>query len=752
MDPRQRVVHKSGLSLLVAIALPGSSRRLARIMRQLMPYAAALSLLLLERQSRLSERLNLLAYDLAMQLRPAPSGASTAVRIIGINEADINRYGPMVPDQLLADAVERLDRIGVRAIGLDMFCGQPVGDGWQRLRRLAVTNPRLVSVYFELDAKQAIPGTPANRQAYADIYTDPQDGLVRRDLLHITGEQQQGKASLPMRMLQIATGQNQLLKRLQQHPASLADLESGAGGYLPETNVSAPGYLQRMLPYHQPGSFPSMSLSSLLDEKLSPSQEKQLRGTLVLIGVVAPSSKDNFTVPFSQWRQGERRFTLSGVEIHAHRLAALLANADGRPLGIQAAPSLVNRLVLVAAIVAGVIAGEAVPSLRRSLAVVAAGMVLAVGATAGLLALGVWLDAALPLAAFALMAAAAWSRRGANQQIKGLALESEGRTMRSLFDRFVSKQVAAELLGTNSTTAPPSTELRNVTVLMSDLRGFSLLSQDYHPDLMVRLLNNFLAVMFEVVDAYGGTIDEVLGDAILVLFGAPHQRHDHAEAALACALAMQLAMERVNQTNAAQGLPLLEMGLGLCSGDVVAGTIGSQQRAKYGVVGAAVNLAARIEALTVGGEILAAESTVHAVAAPLRIDAEYRVEVKGANEPLHVFSVGAIGGSHNLVLPIPGPGPHALKQPLAIAYVILKGKMRQGSPRPAVATHLAEREAWIVLSEESLAHFDNLALSFPGISGEAYGKVREERNGSLRIVLSWIPPDLKQLINSLGAS
>jgi adenylate cyclase len=316
---------------------------------------------------------------------------------------------------------------------------------------------------------------------------------------------------------------------------------------------------------------------------------------------------------------------------------------------------------------------------RRSLAVVAAGMVLAVGATAGLLALGVWLDAALPLAAFALMAAAAWSRRGANQQIKGLALESEGRTMRSLFDRFVSKQVAAELLGNNSTTAPPTTELRNVTVLMSDLRGFSLLSQDHQPDLMVRLLNNYLAVMFEVIEAYGGTIDEVLGDAILVLFGAPHQRHDHAEAALACALAMQLAMERVNQTNASQGLPLLEMGLGLCSGDVVAGTIGSQQRAKYGVVGAAVNLAARIEALTVGGEILAAESTVHAVAAPLRIDAEYRVEVKGASEPLQVFAVGAIGGSHDLVLPIPGPGPQALEQPLAIAYVILKGKQRQGS-------------------------------------------------------------------------
>ena len=752
MDPGQRVVRKSGLSLLVAISLPGSGRRLTSILRQLMPYAAALGLLLIARQSRLSERLNLLAYDLAVQLRPAPSGASTAVRIIGIDEADLHRYGPVVPDRLLADAVERLDRIGVRAIGLDMFCGQPVGEGWQRLRRLAATNPRLVSITFELDGKQAIPGTPINRQGYADIYTDPQDGLVRRDLLHITGRQQQGKASLPMRMVQIATGQSQLLQTLEQHPARLADLQPGAGGYLPEANVSAPGYLQRMLPFHQPGSFPRMSLTSLLDEKLSPSQVKQLRGNLVLIGVVAPSSKDNFSVPFHQWKQGERRFALSGVELHAHRLAGLLALADGRPLGIQAAPSLVNALLLLAAIGAGLVAGEAVSSLRRSLGVVAVGMVLAVGATAGLLALGVWLDAALPLAAFALIAAAAWSRRGANQQIKRLLLESEGKQVRSLFDRFVSKQVAGELLGNNKNTAPVPTELRKVTVLMSDLRGFSLLSADHHPGLMVRILNNYLAVMFEVIEAYGGTIDEVLGDAILVLFGAPLLRHDHAEAALACALAMQLAMERVNQTNADQGLPLLDMGLGLCSGDVVAGTIGSQRRAKYGVVGAAVNLAARIEALTVGGEVLAAASTVHAVAAPLRIDAEFRVEVKGASEPLHVFAVGAIAGSHNLALPIPGPSPDALKQPLRIGYTILKGKQRQGSPQPAVATHLAERETWIATPRKNLALFDNLALSFPGISSEAYGKVREERNGSFRIVFTLMPPDLRQLINSLGAT
>ncbi|MFN9954748.1 MAG: CHASE2 domain-containing protein, partial [bacterium] len=138
------------------------------------------------RQSGLTERVNLFAYDLALQLRPAPSGASTPIRIIGIDEEDLARYGPLVPDALIADAVERLDRLGVRAIGLDMFCGQPVGSGWRRLRELASTNPRLVSVYFKSDGKTAIPGTPPDRQANADLFIDPQDGVLRRDLLQVT--------------------------------------------------------------------------------------------------------------------------------------------------------------------------------------------------------------------------------------------------------------------------------------------------------------------------------------------------------------------------------------------------------------------------------------------------------------------------------------------------------------------------------------------------------------------------------------
>jgi adenylate cyclase len=723
------------------------------IVRQLGPYFAAFGLLLLLRQSQLSEQLNLLAYDLAVQLRPLPSGASTPVRIIGIDEDDLKRYGPIVSDGLLADAIERLDRIGVRAIGLDLFCGQPVGAGGARLRRLAASNPRLVSVYFDLDGKRAIPGTPPHRQGYADLYTDPQDGLVRRDLLHVVGTDQASKASLPMRLLQIAKGQRQLPRWLEQQPQQLADLGEGAGGYLPESPVTDDHYLQRMLAFHQPGSFPQWSLGRLLRNQLSPQQIKQLRGSIVLIGVVAPSSKDSFPVPFSRGRSGDQRFQISGVEIHAHRLAALLALERGQPMGIQAASAPLNRWLLLLALAGGIVAGERVPGLRRSLWVVASGLVLAVAATAALLALGVWLDAALPLAAFSLMAAAGWIRRGANQQTKGMLLELQNKHVRSQFDRFVSKAVVGELLD-KSQGSHAASELRTVTVLMSDLRDFSVLGQDHHPALIVQLLNNYLDEMFQVIEDYGGTIDEVLGDAILVLFGAPLVRTDHAEAAVACALAMQIAMEKVNQTNVQQGLPVLEMGIGLCTGDVIAGTIGSRQRAKYGVVGSAVNLAARIESLSVGGEVLAAESTVRATDVPLRIDADHSIGVKGSQELLRVFAIGAIQGRHNLALPLISYQPQVLLQPLSIDYCILRGKQRQGSAQPAVVTHLSEREAWIVLEGDQPELFDDLVLTFPASSGsgEVYGKVREQRDGNWCVVFSLILPRIMEQIGMRGAA
>ncbi len=181
--------------------------------------------------------------------------------------------------------------------------------------------------------------------------------------------------------------------------------------------------------------------------------------------------------------------------------------------------------------------------------------------------------------------------------------------------------------------------LQDVTVLMSDLRGFTALTERLGPEEMIELLNDYLGRMATVIQDHGGTINEFIGDAILVLFGAPFEHPDDPERAVRCAYAMQQALVQLNRDNAAQGLPALGMGIGLHCGQVVAGNIGSAEHAKYGVVGTVVNATARIEALTVGtqtlisGELYSRTQNVAQVG-PLRTES-----MKGLPAPMEVYAL-----------------------------------------------------------------------------------------------------------------
>ena len=152
-------------------------------------------------------------------------------------------------------------------------------------------------------------------------------------------------------------------------------------------------------------------------------------------------------------------------------------------------------------------------------------------------------------------------------------------------------------------------EKRQVTILMSDLRGFTSVAERLAPEQVVTIINRYLGTMVDVILQYQGTINEFIGDAILVLFGAPICLEDHAQRAVACAMAMQLAMASVNAQNRDEGLPEVEMGIGMHTGEVVVGNIGSHKRTKYGVVGSPVNLTSRIESYTIGGQVLISETT-----------------------------------------------------------------------------------------------------------------------------------------------
>lgn len=207
--------------------------------------------------------------------------------------------------------------------------------------------------------------------------------------------------------------------------------------------------------------------------------------------------------------------------------------------------------------------------------------------------------------------------------------------VREALGRYVSPELAERCLRDRDALRLGG-ELRQVAILMSDLRGFSALSERLGAEAMIGLVNRYLARMTPVILAHGGTINEFIGDAILVLFGAPFERPDDPLRAARCALAMQEALDALNAENVELGLPVLSMGIGIHTGVVVAGNIGSKEHVKYGVVGPAVNVTARIQGLARGGQVLLTNAALARVRGAVRVGPSMRARLKGVDEPVVV--------------------------------------------------------------------------------------------------------------------
>lgn len=252
-------------------------------------------------------------------------------------------------------------------------------------------------------------------------------------------------------------------------------------------------------------------------------------------------------------------------------------------------------------------------------------------------------------------------------------LEKRNVLIRQVFGRYLSDEIVANLL-----ESPQALKLggeRNkITILTSDLRGFTSTSERLSAEEVIHILNIYLEYMADVITQYQGTINEFMGDGILVLFGAPTQREDDAARAVACACAMQLAMGAVNERLKHLGFPQLEMGIGINTGLVVVGNIGSDKRAKYGVVGSPVNLTYRIESYTTGGQILISESTLKDAGAIVRVGGQRQEKMKGIKEPITIYEVLGIGGFYNLFLPREEEIFFAIPKSIPIQYVILQEK------------------------------------------------------------------------------
>jgi adenylate cyclase len=230
--------------------------------------------------------------------------------------------------------------------------------------------------------------------------------------------------------------------------------------------------------------------------------------------------------------------------------------------------------------------------------------------------------------------------RGASQAVDELKRlhaavvdrEASARTLRS----FIPSQVAERLV-----TAPSTESLQQeveATILFSDIRGYSTLAEHLTPREVGEILTRHLAAMSEVILAEGGTLNEFVGDAVMVVFGVPEPTPDHPGRALHCALGMQARQRQLNEEAEAHGRPPLAMGIGVNTGRVLAGALGGGGRLQYTVIGDAVNVAARLQGEAAGGEILATAATV-AAAPSVRAESAGARHVKGRSEPVDCYRI-----------------------------------------------------------------------------------------------------------------
>jgi PAS domain S-box-containing protein len=328
------------------------------------------------------------------------------------------------------------------------------------------------------------------------------------------------------------------------------------------------------------------------------------------------------------------------------------------------------------------------------------------------------------------------------------------------FGRYLSKEVVEELLHSPEGLKLGG-EIREVTFLVCDLRGFTSIAARVSPHESIDILNRYLGRMVDIIEHYRRTIDEFQGDGILAFFGAPLAASDDPERAIACAIEMQRALVDINTEQRWHHLPDLAMGIGLNTGEAIVGNIGSEKRAKYGAVGNAITIAYRIESYTVGGQILISDSTYQRVRSLVHVSETLELQFKGLDQLITVYEIAGLAGNYQLALPEKVSGAFTtLEPPLPIACFPVHNKMVSSTAIAGYITHLAISGAEVALEEQVGLHTNlKIILAPQDISGlsEVYAKVlalkpldEESLPAKARLEFTSLPSDAKLFLEQQG--
>ncbi|MCM1981386.1 CHASE2 domain-containing protein [Lyngbya confervoides] len=604
------------------------------------------------RQWRVFELFELVAYDRFVQMRP-PQPVDSRLLVIGVTEQDLQDQGGklQLPDQVYARLLQRLLAQKARVIGLDIYRDFPVEPGHAELVQVLESSDRIIGITRLGDAKNPPvdppPALPPEQVGFNDATQDV-GGVIRRSILY--QESTQGEILSAFSLL---LAERYLLEEGIESQASRDNpnyLQLGATTFVPLSphdgsyiNADVGGY-QILLNYRgRQTTIPQVSLGEVLNGRVDPAL---IRDRIVLIGTTASSGNDFAYTPFSSDREDDLEQRMPGVVVHAQMVSQFLDAALGQRALFWFWSETEEILWLsLWSLLGGMLAW----TVRHPL-------LLALGAAAALgILFQVCLLLFLNMGWVPLIPAALGFLFSGGSVVTYTAQQAQQqrRMVMRLLGQSTSPQIAETLWQRRDELLEngklPGQEL-TTTLLFTDLKGFSTISEQYPPEVVFIWLNEYLEEMTGAIQNHEGVINKFTGDGVMAVFGVPIPHESPAEIAqdanqaVACALEMQERLAQLNQRRQATHCPLFKMRVGVFTGPVVVGSLGSKIRLEYGVIGDSVNTASRLESFdkdrqTSDCRILIARQTLNYLDERYQVEAWGNVPLKGKEEPIEVFQV-----------------------------------------------------------------------------------------------------------------
>ncbi len=589
--------------------------------------------------------LELLAFDFIVRIRP-DEAPDPRLLVVGITEKDIETLDQYpISDAVLAEALAELSQHQPRIIGLDLARNIPIEPGHQLLVT-QLQNPKIIGITFignnNLERVAPPPEIPEERIGFSDVLLDP-DGVTRRNLIYSLTDTN----ILPSFSLLLALAYLEQ-EKIAAELTPTDDLKLGKkvfkrltfndGGY----QTIDDGDYQILLNYRSVANVArQVTLQQVLNGQIEPNWVKD---KVVLIGITAPTINDLFYTPYSATKTGNAQ--MPGVILHAQMVSQILsAVLDNRPLFWYWSEWLEVLWIAGWSLLGGVL----VARIRNPLLLILSG-IAGVGFLWGcalvLLLEGGWIPVVATTLTFLLtgIIVGAYQLQESKQQeqmvMRLLGQQTSPKIAQALWKER-DRLLEAGLLPGQTLTA---------TILLTDLKGFSTISEKISPAAVMSWLNEYLAAMTQEVQKHQGIINKFTGDGILAVFGVPVPRTTSAEIgedaqkAVACALAISDRLESLNRSWETRGLPIVQMRVGIFTGPVMVGSLGGKERLEYGVIGDSVNVASRLESCEKHRQlsdcrILIAKETLVHLQGKFQVESWGSLALKGKQQKIEVYRI-----------------------------------------------------------------------------------------------------------------